>query len=274
MELPLKSSVFNCVGSRNRFKINALFFVSGAALFLLLCMGCINVDMIRIQNIVKSDVDMITDMHLREITELMKQFTIKLYKRNPNELAKSALPGLNKSLISTFTASISPPEEAVAFNEALKERLDILYSCPVSMGYPETEHKVGVDAMLLSFKEEFKGDRVFTMMFGLYSMVISAYNNRCELFILDQLDQQKFYNSARNIEILAWRIKSRRNSSDQPFLLTNETKGEVLNLSFERLLGKMISIQDMMAYIVADSSNRLINKVVHTAGMAFLPLKL
>ena len=45
------------------------------------------------------------------------------------------------------------------------------------------------------------------------------------------------------------------------------------NLSFERLFGKMIALQDMMAEITANSGNRTINRVVQGAAtMIFLPI--
>lgn len=254
-------------------------------LLLLFSWGCGDMRSIRIQNIAKTDVDMIADMHLAEIIYLMQQFTVKLYKKNPDELDKYPLTTFNRLKKSSHDVTEAMREgngndtvHIRRINERreriIKEKLWQIFHCPISRSFAVLDHKTGSDAMLLAFEEGFQGDRVFAIMFGLYSMVMTAYNNRCELFIMDQLDQQKFYDSARNIEVLAWRLKTRKTEDDKPFLITNEMEGETMNLSFERLMGKMISLQDMMAEIIADSTNRFINKVVHTAGMSFLPIKL
>ena len=90
--------------------------------------------------------------------------------------------------------------------------------------------------------------------------------------MLDSLDPQKLYNSARNLEIMAWRLAHRRNINGELLLLTNGTNG-VINLSFERLFGKMIADQDMIAEIIAGRANRTINKIFHSIAQAmFLPV--
>ncbi|MCD8512741.1 MAG: hypothetical protein LRY63_04615 [Nitrincola sp.] len=89
--------------------------------------------------------------------------------------------------------------------------------------------------------------------------------------MLNNLDQQRLYNSARNIEIIVWRLSNRRDSRGSLFLLTNGiAEGKVQNLSFERLFGKLIAHQDMMARIVSDKNNRGINKVVISVATATL----
>jgi len=45
------------------------------------------------------------------------------------------------------------------------------------------------------------------------------------------------------------------------------------DISFDRLFSKMVMVQDMMALIVADKTNRGITKVVQSvAQLAFLPV--
>jgi hypothetical protein len=57
-------------------------------------------------------------------------------------------------------------------------------------------------------------------------------------------------------------------------LLSNGVNGDgVPNLSFEREFGKLIGIQDTLAKIIEDKSNRAIRfGVVNVASMAFLPI--
>ena len=211
--------------------------------------GCNSIDKFHVKNLAKAPIDMVTDIHLNRITIIMRQLTTKLYKINPSELKKSDIPGIT-----------------------LEKRVKQIFSCPAIKTVKELDNKQGINAMLLGFEENFPGDRVFAIMYGLYTMILSSYENNCEFFILDQLDQQKLYNSAKNIEILIWRLKTRLKNNGEVFLITNETDGKIKNLSFERLFGKIISIQEIMALIVADQTNRIINEVIHCAGMTFFPL--
>ena len=126
---------------------------------------------------------------------------------------------------------------------------------------------------MLGFEPEFTGDRVFAVMYGLYTMIISSYSGKCSLYMIDFLDQQNLYNSARNIEIFVWRINNRYQADGQLFLATNQCDGPVKNLSFERIFGKLIALQDTMALVVSNRTGRLITKVVHTAAsMTFFPI--
>jgi hypothetical protein len=214
-------------------------------LFLFLLPACGGRPM-QFKNVAKSDIDLVADAHLQEMLNLMKELMIKLYKRNPKELGKH-----------TYSREY---------------RLAQLFSRRRGTSFPELNYKNNTEALQLCFDENFTGDRVFALMTGLSTMIRQAYNNQDEFFIFDSLDQQKLYNSARNIEILVWRLSHNRNSHDEPFLLTNEQTDNTMNLSYERLFGKMIAVQDMMARIVADRTNRAINHVVHTAASAaFLP---
>ncbi|MFH2059994.1 MAG: hypothetical protein ABIJ59_13955 [Pseudomonadota bacterium] len=170
-----------------------------------------------------------------------------MYKMNPNELKKS-------------------------LDQTIDSRIAQIFLCPSDKKYEEIEFKDGTGAILLGFEPKFKGDRVFALMYGLYTMIHKSYNNKCELFILDFLNEQNLYNSARNIEILVWRLKTRKTDNDQLYLLTNRLDGDVKNLSYERIFGKLISLQDTMALIVSQRTGRLIKQVAHIAGMSFLPI--
>ena len=202
-----------------------------------------------LEDIAKSDINQIAEIHLRRSTELIEKLAVKMYKRNPVELAKTE-------------------------NCSIKERVEKIVACPSREGYEELSFKKETEAILLGLEKPFEGDRVFAVMYGLYSMLLKSYDNKCEFFFLDYLDQQKLYNSARNIEILVWRLKTRVDDQGNPLLLTNCTTGPVINISFERLFGKLISLQDTLAVIVSERTNRTIKKVVHFTGMSFMPVGL
>ena len=97
----------------------------------------------------------------------------------------------------------------------------------------------------------FRGDRVFALMVGMTGMIRESYGMKTEFFMLSKLDYQKLYYSARNIEIAMWRIRTHLDEQGKALILTNSRKGEGYNLSYERLFGKLIAHQDMLALIIA-----------------------
>jgi hypothetical protein len=217
---------------------------------LLLCLPACGTRSYRVKNIAKSDIDLVADAHFREADELLRTLMIKLYKRNPRELAGTPGKTIKSRLLQVFGTSPMPPSA-------------------------ELGNRTSIAAMDLCFDPGFAGDRVLALVAGLRGMMLEAYDNRREQFLFDSLDEQKLYNSARNIEIVIWRLSNRLNEAGAPFLRTNSLPGEEANLSFERLFGKLIAIQDMMAHVTADRGNRTINKVVHSiASSALFPIGL
>ena len=194
-----------------------------------------------IKNFGKSDIDMVTDAHLQELNILACQLLIKLYKLNPRELAKA------------------PTETTI------DKRLLQLFSMPRTIRFAELGSPYGTTAIPLAFDPGFNGDRVFALMVGVAGMIHRSFNYQNEFFMLDEIDQQKLYHCARNLESIAWQLNQRRGNSGELLFVSNSidnNTGET-NLSTERILSKMISLQDMMARILSDKNNRAINKVVH-----------
>jgi len=221
--------------------------VVGVALTILLTtVGCRNpIDTTALNSFAKSDVDMVADTSLQEINRLMEDLLVKLYKRNPHELDK--LSGMS-----------------------IGQRHDQIFDSQDRLVFNELNSRQGTDALNLAFNPDYRGDRVFALMVGLVGMVRSAYNWQTEQFMFDSLDEQKLFNCARNIEVLAWRLSNERNTEGKLLLLSNSQPGEVENLSFERLFGKMIAIQDMMAFTVVGKWDRGIHSVIMKA--VFLPM--
>jgi len=186
---------------------------------------------------------------MQQISSILRTLTEKLYKKNPSELKKN-------------------------IHQTIESRLNQIFNCPPDKHMAELDHKDGTDAILLGFEPDYKGDRIFAMMYGLYTMIHASYNSKCELFIPDSLDEQALYNSARNIEIFVWRLNNRSKEDGQPLIAANSLEGEVKNLSYERMFGKLISLQDTMALIVSNRTGRIIKEAVLFTGMAFLPIGL
>ncbi|OIQ24172.1 hypothetical protein [uncultured Vibrio sp.] len=206
-----------------------------------------------IRNLGKSDIDFVMDVHTRQQKAMMIRLTQKLYVRNPSQLKKN--PGMTiEKRIEQIFGSLDETELP-------------------SLVFDELNGLTSIDAILLSFDESFEGDRVFAATVGLAEMLRRSYNHQQEFFMLDSLDEQALYNSARNIEVFVWRLYHRRDSNGDLLLLSNRLSETGFDTSFDRLLAKMANVQDMMALIVADKTDRGITKVVHgVAQFVFIPI--
>lgn len=205
------------------------------------------------RNLGKSDVDFVMDVHAKQLKVQMVELTRKLYVRNPVQLSKNP-----SATIDSRIEQIFGPEESITLPPLV---------------FDELGGVTGIDAILLSFDQSFEGDRVFAATVGLSEMLRRSYNHQQEFFIIDSLDEQSLYNSARNIEIFVWRLYHRKDDNGNPLIYTNQTTENGSDISFDRLFTKMVMIQDMMALIVADKTNRGITKVAHgVAQFVFLPV--
>ena len=199
-------------------------------------------------DIAKSDIDIVAEVHSKESLGSARLLMEKLYRRNPREWRKG-----NDSSMDAALARAFDPRAGFRF--------------------AELGHARGADAIVLALKPEYAGDRVFAFGVGLASMIFLSYNEKTEFYLTSSFDPQKLYNSARNIEIAAWKLANARNARGEPFLLSNEIAGDARNLSFEREFGKMIAYQDVMAQIASQRTNRIIRRVVQTLATAvFLPI--
>jgi len=194
----------------------------------------------------KTDLDRVADIHRREVFTSLRVLAEKLYRRNPREWRKSA---------GTLEAAVGR-----IFEPRYAWRL------------PEFEGKWGTELVLLSLREDYAGDRVAAFIGGLGGMLNVAFAERTEFFVIDELDPQKLYNSARNIEIAAWKLGQARGAEGRPLLMSNEMAPDY-NLSFEREFGKMIGNLDMLSSLVADRTHRGIAKAIQSvASFVFLPV--
>jgi hypothetical protein len=209
-----------------------------------LLLGCSGYEL---KNLAKSDIDMVADEFIDESRRLVQDLTVKLYKRNPRELHKNP--------------SMTP-----------EMRLSQLRSQSGPLNFVELGGRQEVAALELAFDPGYKGDRVFALVVGLGGMLRYAYGYNPELFLFDSLNPDRLLASAHNVEVLLWRLKKTKRQDGSHFLITHEYQGVTDNLSFERLFGKLILLQEMMARIAGDASHRYVNKAVHTASSVFIPL--
>ena len=198
----------------------------------------------------KSDVDRVADLHRREIFASVRLLAEKLYRRNPREWKKGG-------------------------HASIEAALDRLLDPRTGWRLPETGDKRGTDSILLALGADFTGDRVAAFIAGMGGMLNAAFDEKTEFFMLDDLDPQKLYNSARNLEIAAWKLANARDAGGTLLLLSNEMAqgAQSANLSFEREFGKMIGNLDLLSRLIADKGNRTIARVAQSVATAvFLPV--
>jgi hypothetical protein len=202
----------------------------------------------KLRDLAKTDVDEVAEVHQEEALRHLRELMVKLYRRNPAQWKRTGKPSLEFAVERVFRGNRVP-------------------------NFVELNGARGADSINLAFGEDYEGDRILAFIAGLTTMIHAAYNDKTEFFVTDELDPQKLYNSARNVEIAAWQLGTKTDSSGRLFLLSDSISGEPRNLSFERLFGKIIAQQDTIARIVADRSNRTIRKVMQRMmGAVFLPI--
>jgi hypothetical protein len=197
----------------------------------------------------KTDIDRVAEASQREVFASLRLLAEKLYRRNPREWRKSGQASLDAAVARIF--------------EGRHE-----------WKFAELEGRRGAEAIRLTFREDYAGDRVLAFVAGLGGMVQAAFNDKTEFFVLDDLDPQALSNAARNVEIAVWKLSRAQAANGELFLLSNEAVGPVKNLSFEREFGKMIGGLDLLSKIVADKTSRTVVKVIQNLATAiFLPVK-
>ena len=202
-----------------------------------------------LSNLAKGDIDTVTEISQQQAIASLRLLTEKLYRRNPAEWRKGSSSG---------------PEQATS---ELFAPLDHWHLSP----------KQNLDwkaSIFTAFKEDYAGDRIKSLMEGLLTMTMASYDNKVELYLLDSLDPQKLYNTARNFEVVAWKLSNAKNAKGELMLLANgtDTNG-VANLSFEREFGKIIATQDLIARVIEDKTNRAIRSgVFNAASFILLPI--
>ena len=205
------------------------------------------IDMSALNSLAKSDIDRIADTSQREMNRLMEDLLEKLYICNPGELDK--IRGMS-----------------------IGQRQNQIFDTYGRLVFAELNNRQGTAALDMAFSEDYQGDRVFAIMTGLVGMVRSTYKWQNEQYLFDSLDEQELFKSARNIEVLATRLSNSRDPSGKLLLHSDTQPTEEENEGFERIFGKMIAIQDMMAFAIAGKWERGVNSVIKRA--VFLPMGL
>lgn len=201
-----------------------------------------------LSHLMKSDIDRLADVEMRENTQSLRVLMTKLYKRNPLELKKST-------------------------SGTVDQMVDWVFEGDHKWNFEALNGVQGTDAIYLAFKPEYKGDRVLPFIVGLQTMMIKARGGKTEFYLTDSVDPQSIYNSARNIEIAAWKLSNTRDENGRLYFLTNEMNGKEQNLSFEREIGRMVGRIDLYALTLSEKSQRGLTRFTQgVASALFLPI--
>ncbi len=195
----------------------------------------------------KSDVDHFVETSQRRLFASLRQLAEKLYRRNPREWRKSGASGVEAAVSAIFDVEHGWRFSALA-------------------------HRRDVDALQIALHPAYGGDRVLAFIVGLASMVQTAFGDKVDFYIVNDLNAQRFYNAARNVEIAAWKLATTLDESGNLLLLSNEM-GPVNNLSFEREFGRIIGVLEVLTDVIEVKTERTVVRVVQNMATAvFLPL--
>ena len=196
------------------------------------------------RRLAQSDTQLVLEQVRAEIDRELDQLIEKLYKRNPKFLRASG--------------------------QTLEQRQAQLRR---AMFYQELNEKRGVDAIRQAFRSDFSGDRVFSYVYGLASMIDDSYDRKRAFYLLDRPSGKSIFNSARNIETALYLLRSQRDDRDELYLLADGYQGKVLNASFAMLHGRLAAKQDLVADALGDNEQRTLNMVARSiASTVFLPI--
>lgn len=196
---------------------------------------------------VQSDPNRMATLEMRDNLAALYLLMDKLYKRNPQQWAKSGA--------TSREAAEAQVREAIDLRKPL----------------PGLGSLRDVKAMQRAFDSDFDGDRVAALIYGTADMLVTAHGGKQNLYLLDGLDAQRVYNAARNVEIAMWRLSQSKDAHGQPLLVSNELSEHGHNLSFERLFGGIISRTDLVAEFTAEKYRRsAINYLQSFVGGQFL----
>jgi hypothetical protein len=200
-----------------------------------------------LDDIAKSDVDLVAEINVQQSMDYLQELARKLYVRNPNQLKRGRYGTHPTALHALFG----------------QRRLKY---------HPDLRGLRSDKAISLAFEDAYSGDRVAAFVEGMRTMLLDGYGGKREFYLHDSLDPQKLHYLARNFEIAFWKLAHDRDPQGDLYLLSNSLEGSG-DLSFERLAGKLIGLQDHIAQVVADSTNRQIKNVIQSVASAvFFPI--
>lgn len=177
------------------------------------------------QEWLQSGTNRIANLSLRDNLQSVRRVQTTLYRRNPREWRKSS----------------------ASMEEATQRTWDaVMQGTPL----PELRGATGIDAIRMAFEtgpQGYQGDRVAALVVGWAAMLKQANGNTWDQTMIDGVDAENSYRTARNFEISLWLISSKTSPDGQPLLLATEISERGRNLVADRELSKVVARLDLLA---------------------------
>lgn len=242
-------------GGRSRSGVAAVFMVAGIMLT-----SCVNVpadgssgprnEAMSFDQFLQTDFNRTVTIAMRDNLDSLYRLQEKLYRRNPNQWRDAGHASLEAALAHgrDGIATAHPPGDLHGLQD--------------------------IEILSVALDPDYQGDRVAAFIYGLADMVLTAHNNKSRFYASDVLDAKYIHNAARNVEIAAWLLGSRRDSYGNALLLANEITADVINISFEREFGQLVGRLDLVANLLDENMRRVgINYVQGLFFFSFLPVR-
>ncbi|WP_425337650.1 hypothetical protein [Pusillimonas caeni] len=198
----------------------------------------------------QTDFNRTVTIAMRDNLDSLARLLEKLYRRNPREWRKTGAPDLD--------AAVRQGRKAIESGHTPADLQGLR----------------DIQILSVSLDPQYQGDRVAAFVLGLADMVIQSHGGKTRFYVSDVLDARRVYNAARNVEIAAWLLASRRDEHGNLLLLANEMSDEATNLSFEREFGQLVGRLDLVANLLDENVRRVgINYMQGLLFFNFLPVR-
>ncbi|HUH59642.1 MAG TPA: hypothetical protein VL001_06130 [Candidimonas sp.] len=207
-------------------------------------------EVMSLDQMAQTDFNRTVTIAMRDNLDSLARLLEKLYRRNPSEWRKTNAPDIN--------TAIQQGRLAIQTGKAP----------------PQLQGLRDIEILTIAMDPYYRGDRVGALIFGLADMTIRSHNGKTRFYMSDVLDARHVYNAARNIEVAAWLLATRRDAFGKPLLLANEMGPDAVNLSFEREFGQLVGRLDLVANLLDENLRRVgINYVQGLLFFNFLPVR-
>lgn len=193
--------------------------------------------------LLQTDANRMTTLAMRNNLYSLYVLLDKFYKRNPKEWRKIA--------------------------NSRKEAKNIVYQAvEQDKPFPGLDGKKSIDALYVALDPKFTGDRVGALVYGMATMIIVAHGNHTKFYMSDIVEGQHVFNAARNIDIVQWMLRERKDDQGNSLLISNEISENGYNLSFATELAKITARLDLVAAVLDERYRRVGTNYIH--GLLFL----
>lgn len=200
--------------------------------------------------LLQSDFNRTVTIAMRDNLDSLYRLQEKLYRRNPSQWRKAGFPTLEQALVVAHAAISSgqPPADLTGLKD--------------------------IEILSVALDPAYQGDRVRAFVYGLADMILTAHDDKSRFYLSDVLDAKRIYNAARNVEIAAWLLNSRRDEHGKVLLHANQITDDAVNVSFAREFGQLVGRLDLIANLLDENLRRVgINYAQGLLFFSFLPVR-